>query len=139
VKYLLDTNVISELRRDAECAPEVAEWYRSVTSADLSLSVLVAGEVKQGIEKLRRHGAHRRAEVYARWLDALKEEFADRMLPVTAAVAERWGELRATSPVPPIDGLMAATALEHDLTFVTRDVGPLADKGVRLLNPWATR
>ncbi len=136
MRYLLDTNVVSELRKGPACAPAVAIWANSVESVDLSMSVLALGEIRHGIEVLRRRGDTRQAEVFATWLDRLKSEFADRFIAVSATIAERWGELRGIHPLPPIDGLMAATALEHDLTFVTRDTVPLVSTGVQLLNPW---
>jgi predicted nucleic acid-binding protein len=136
LRFLLDTNVISEVGKGGACNPSVAGWYDATDSLDLALSVLVLGEVMQGIEKLRRHGAHCRAQTYTTWLDELKQNYTERLLPVTPPIAERWGQMRAARPLPPIDGLMAATAVEHDLTFVTRDTGPLGDTGVRLLNPW---
>ena len=136
MKYLLDTNVVSELRKGPACAPRVASWATSVASADLSMSVLALGEIRHGIEVLRRRGDSKQAEIFATWLDRLKSEFADRFLVVSGTIAERWGELRGMNPLPPIDGLMAATALEHDLTFVTHDTVPLVSIGVRLLNPW---
>ena len=136
MRYLLDTNVVSELRKGPVCAPGVAGWARSVESADLALSVLVPGEIRHGIEVLRRRGDGLQADLFSVWLERLKSEFADRMISVTTRIAERWSELRGLSPAPPIDGLMAATAIEYDLTFVTRDAGPLAGTGVRLLDPW---
>jgi predicted nucleic acid-binding protein len=137
LSYLLDTNVVSELRKGPAGAPPVRAWASSVESAELSLSVLVLGEIRQGIEALRRRGDHAQAGIFAAWLDGLKTEFADRAISISPTIAERWGELRGARPVPPIDGLMAATALEHDLTFVTRDVEAVAGTGVRLLNPWS--
>ena len=100
------------------------------------MSVLALGEIRHGIEVLRRRGDTTQAEVFAAWLDRLRSEFADRVIHVSGAIAERWGELRGRNPLPPIDGLMAATALEHELTFVTRDTEPLTSIGVSLLNPW---
>jgi toxin FitB len=136
LRYLLDTNVVSELRKGPLRAAKVASWAESVDAADLGLSVLVVGEIRQGIETLRRRGDGPQAEVFAAWLERLKLEFRDRVLPVDSAVAERWGELRAETALPPVDGLMAATALEHDLVFVTRDVAAVAATGVRVLDPW---
>jgi predicted nucleic acid-binding protein len=136
VRYLLDTNVVSELRKGPACAPAIRAWSTSVESADLTLSVLVLGEIRQGIQALRRRGDRAQADIFSTWLSGLKEEFADRAISVSPSIADRWGELRGNAPVPPIDGLMAATALEHDLTFVTRDVEAVAGTGVRLLNPW---
>ncbi len=133
--YLLDTNVISEIRKPHRDA-RVAAWFEEADSADLNLSVLVVGEIRQGIERLRRRGAGKQADALDLWLASLKEEFADRLLPISATIAERWGRLNAERPLPDIDGLMATTAIEHDLTLVTRDTRALAANGVRVLDPW---
>jgi toxin FitB len=135
VSYLLDTNVISEIRRP-EPNKGVADWFASTEAADLYLSVLVVGEVRQGIERLRHRRDRRQASLFENWLSVLKEEFADRVVPISIAIAERWGLLNAQKPLPVIDGLLAATAIEHDLTFVTRDVRPFRETGADLLNPW---
>ena len=135
MSFLLDTNVVSELRRPNR-NPRVSAWFEQVDSSELFLSVLVAGEVRQGIERLRRRGDDEQAGVFERWLAALKEDYADRLLAISTAVAERWGRLNAVKPLPVIDGLLAATAIEHDLTLVTRDDATLASSGARLLNPW---
>jgi predicted nucleic acid-binding protein len=100
------------------------------------VSVLVIGEIRQGIERLRLRRDNRQADVLEPWLHRLKAEFAERVLGVSEAVAERWGALNAARPRPIIDGLLAATAIEHDLTFVTRDRGAIADAGARVFNPW---
>jgi predicted nucleic acid-binding protein len=133
--YLLDTNVVSELRKPH---PDrgVAAWFEETASADLYLSVLVVGEVRLGIDRLRRRRDRRQGEVFERWLAILKEQFADRLLPVSVAVAEHWGALNAVRTLPVVDGLLAATALEHDLTLVTRDEQAVASTGARVLNPW---
>jgi predicted nucleic acid-binding protein len=135
VTYLLDTNVVSEIRKPRPHAG-VAAWFGEAESIGLYLSVLVVGEVRQGIERLRRRRDRQQAEMFERWLAVLKEEFADRLLPVSVAVADRWGRLNAAKPLPVIDGLLAATAIEHDLTLVTCDVDILTESGARLLNPW---
>jgi toxin FitB len=136
--YLLDTNVVSELRKP--CANQaVRSWFAGVDSSELYLSVLVVGEVRQGIDRLIRRGDRTQAQIYERWLATLEREFADRLLPVSVSVAERWGSLNAVRILPTVDGLLAATAIEHDLTFVTRDVDAVAESGVRALDPWASR
>ena len=137
MSYLLDTNVVSEIRKPHR-ADAVAAWFADVESSQLFLSVLVVGEIRQGIERLRRRRDRKQAAVFEEWLEALRSEFADRLLPVSTAVAERWGRLNAEQPLPVVDGLLAATALEHDLTFVTRESGSFASHGVRILNPWDT-
>jgi toxin FitB len=135
LSFLLDTNVISELRKPNR-DHRVSDWFEQVDSSDLYLSVLVTGEVRQGIERLRLRGDDKQADVFERWLGTLKNNYADRVLAISTAVAERWGRLNAAKPLPVIDGLVAATAIEHDLTLVTRDSLTLASSGVRLLNPW---
>lgn len=134
MSYLLDTNVVSELRKRTP-APPVAAWFEATPGSDLFLSVLVVGEIRQGIERLRGRDPAR-TRVFERWLSTLKREFADRILPVTSSVAEGWGRLNAPGPLPVIDGLLAATALVHGLTLVTREAGRLERTGVPVLNPW---
>lgn len=132
--YLVDTNVVSELRRPAPAA-EVAQWRAAVAPEELYISVLVVGEIRQGIERLRRRDPTQAAAL-ERWLGALKREFEERILQVTTTVAEAWGRLAAPNPLPAVDGLLAATALVHGLVLVTRDVARLEHTGVPLLNPW---
>ena len=134
--FLLDTNVISEARKPAPDS-NVHAWLASVPEADLYLSVLVVGEIRQGIERLRRRDPMQ-AEPHETWLSALLHGFADRLIPVTAEVCEEWGRLNVPDPLPVIDGLMAATAKVRDWTFVTRNVADLARTNVRLLNPFDT-
>lgn len=134
MSYLLDTNVISEVRRRSP-NPGVASWFEQAAGEDLFLSVLVLGEIRQGIERLRARDPEQ-AEVFERWLELLSQDFLDRLLPVSAAVAEAWGRLNAPSPLPVIDSLLAATALVHGLTLVTRDTSKLEKTGVALLDPW---
>jgi toxin FitB len=134
VAFLLDTNVISEARKRAP-DPNVRAWLASVPEADLYVSVLVVGEIRQGIERLRRRDPAQAAP-YETWLSALLHGFADRLVPVTADVCEEWGRLNVPDPLPVVDGLMAATAKLRDWTFVTRNVADLARTEVRLLNPF---
>ena len=135
MSFLLDTNVISEARKP-NGNPRVRAWLASVKGADLYLSVLAVGEIRQGIEWLRRRDAAQ-AAVYEAWLNRLRQDCAHRILPITADVAEEWSRLNVPDPVPAIDGLLAATAKAHGLTLVTRDTAALARTGVRLLNPFA--
>ncbi len=132
--YLVDTNVVSELRR-RNPSRAVVSWRDSVSSGELHVSVLVVGEIRQGIERLRRRDRSQAAGL-ERWLDTMKREFGDRILPVTTAIAEAWGRLAALQPLPPVDGLLAATALVHGLTLVTREAPRLEPTGISLLNPW---
>jgi toxin FitB len=137
VAFLLDTNVISEARKPA-ADPNVRAWLASVPDAELYVSVLVIGEVRQGIERLRRRDPAR-VEVFEAWLSALRHDYGDRVVPVSAEVAEEWGRLNVPDPLPVIDGLLAATAKVRGWTLVTRNVGDLARTGVRLLNPFDPR
>jgi predicted nucleic acid-binding protein len=134
VTFLLDTNVVSEARRPAG-HPGVRAWVRSVPAADLFVSVLVVGEIRRGVEQLRRRDP-RQAAVIEAWLLRLVAEYGDRVLPVTAAVAEEWGRLNVPDPLPVVDGLLAATARVHGLVLVTRNTPDFARTGVRLLNPF---
>ena len=132
--YLLDTNVVSEARKPAADA-NVLGWLASVADDDLYLSALVVGEIRQGIERLRRRDPGR-AVVFDSWLSTLLHDYGDRIVPVSAEVAQEWGRLNVPDPLPVIDGLMAATAKQRGWTFVTRNVADLARTGVRLLNPF---
>lgn len=135
MSYLLDTNVLAEIRKPRP-HPAVAAWYEEAGDDELFLSVLVVGEIQQGVARLRRKDP-RQAAVYEAWLGKLRREFADRVLPVTQDVALEWGRLSAGNPPPVIDGLIAATALVHGLTVVTRNVADFEPTGVPLLNPFA--
>lgn len=134
--WLVDTNVLSELRKGRRADAGVRRWFDEVDDRALFTSVLVFGELRRGVESIRRRDRAAAAGL-SRWLDALAERFGDRLLPIDAAVAGRWGELNVPDPVPTVDGLLAATALVHDLTLVTRNVRDVAGTGVRLLDPFA--
>lgn len=133
--YLLDTNVVSEIQRPTPDR-RVARWIESVRSHDLYLSVLVLGEVRRGIEDLRPRDPDRAAG-YEKWLETLEQTYSDHIIPVSAAVADRWGRLNGRRKWPVIDSLLAATALVHDFTFVTRNGKDVKGTGVRLLDPFA--
>jgi predicted nucleic acid-binding protein len=135
--YLLDTNVASETRKGQRVNAGVMAWLESVEDTDLFLSVLVLGEIRKGIEQARPKDPVK-AQALERWLAGLEQKYGDRVLPVTAAVADQWGRLSAIRPISTVDGLLAATALAHDLTLVTRDVTDVAHTGVKLINPFAT-
>jgi len=132
---LLDTNVVSELRKGKRTNPDVLTWFQAVDEDDLFLSVLVVVEIRCGIERIRSSDPVQ-ARVLDRWLKGLEVAYVDRVLLVTTAIADRWGRLSANNPPSVVDGLIAATALENDLTLVTRNVQDLARTGVRLLNPF---
>ncbi len=134
VSFLLDTNVLSEARRPRGDA-KVKAWLASVPADNLYLSVLVVGEIRGGIERLRRRDPAQ-ADAYEGWLATLRRDYADRLLPVTAEVAEEWGRMNVPDPLPVVDGLMAATAKAKGLTLVTRNTADIERSGVRILNPF---
>lgn len=134
MSYLLDTNILSEVRKPQGNA-RVKAWFERVSSTELYLSVLVLGEIRQGVERLRRRD-ETQAEVYERWLEGLTTHYAERLLPIDSAVASTWGRLNAPDPLPVIDGLLASTALVHNLTLVTRNTRDVERTGVQLLNPF---
>jgi toxin FitB len=135
VSFLLDTNVVSEIRKQT---PDegVASWFASVPADSLFLSVLVVGEIRQGIERLARRDPAQ-AEIFEHWLRQLVDGYGDRLIPITERIAQAWGRLNVPDAVPVVDGLMAATALAHDWTLVTRNVNDVKSTGVRLLNPFS--
>jgi predicted nucleic acid-binding protein len=134
MSFLLDTNVVSELRKKSP-DPGVVDWLESVKSAQLYLSVLVVGEIKQGVERLAARDP-KQATAIDDWLQRLVRGYSDRIVPVSLEVAEAWGRLNASRPLPLADGLMAATALVHDWTFVTRNTADVERTGARLLDPF---
>ena len=133
--FLLDTNVISELRKRDRCAPKVDAWSRSVPKNWDFLSVIVIAELRRG-SRLKSRTNPATGEVLEKWINRLTKLYEGRILPVTLDVAETWGRLSAIRPLPPEDGLLAATALVHDLTLVTRNTRNVDGLGITLLNPW---
>ena len=133
--FLIDTSIISEIRKGGRCNPKVAAWFRKVRDEEIFLSVLVVGEIRQGIERLRPRNA-RQAHALEQWLEELLESFGDRVLPVDESTAQRWGRINARDTFPVIDSILAATADVHGLTLVTRNIKDVEKSGVRCLNPF---
>jgi toxin FitB len=131
---LLDTNVVSELRK-RQPDPNVLAWYATVSSADLFLSVLTIGEIRLGIERLRRNDPAQ-ADTIEHWLRGLHSGYQDHLINVDAAVGEEWGRMNVPDPLPVIDGLLAASAKIRGWTLVTRNVNDLRGSGVSLINPF---
>ena len=136
--FLLDTIIVSELVKPKPEA-NVTEWVQNIDESLLYLSVLTLGEIRRGIAALPQ--SRRRATLEA-WLDKdLRARFEGRILVIDQEVADRWGSLTSAARnsrivLPVIDGLLAATALEHNLTLVTRDTGQIPSMGVAVFNPW---
>lgn len=135
MRFLLDGNVLSELRKRSRCAAPVRRWFDAQFENDLAISVITLGEISAGIARLALRDVPQ-AQHLESWLRQTKKLYADRVLPVTASIAIRSGTLSPRKRLPALDGLIAATALEHDLTVVTRDVRDFERSGVRLFNPW---
>ena len=135
MNYLIDTNIVSEVRKGSQCDHSVRVWWESISDSQLFLSSLVIGEVRKGIELARRKDAMQ-AIALERWLESLTSGFAHRILPVTTDIAQEWGRINAIRPVPVIDALLAATALVHGLRLVTRNTEDVEGLGVDTLNPF---
>lgn len=137
MSYLVDTNVLSELRRKSP-SPEVVAWFAQRPASSLYLSALTIGEIRKGIELLP--NSQRKDDLSA-WLSTeLTNYFAGRILSIDIMVCERWGRMLASvrQPVPAIDGLIAATAAEHGLVVVTRNVKDFSVFPITTLNPWSS-
>lgn len=134
--FLLDTNVVSELRRPRRADPRVADWARRMPPEDLFLSAVTILELDMGALRLGRRDASQ-ARVIQQWIeDRVLTAFADRILAVDTAVARRCALLHVPDPRPYRDSLIAATALVHGLTLVTRNHSDFAPMAVPVLNPW---
>ena len=138
MKYLLDTNVISELRKGSRCHPAVAAFFERLPSQDLCISVLTLGELRKGIERIRGRDADQAQSLDA-WLAEISKHYASRIVPIDLEIAARWGRLAAIRTFPVIDGLLAATALVHGLTLVTRNWRDLEGSGAAWLDPFEPR
>ena len=135
MKYLLDSSVLSELRKQRRCDPALTRWYAESKREGMCTSVLVIGELRRGIERLRRRDPAS-ANALDGWLHEIRRRYSGRILPVDEAVADAWGRLGVPDPVPAVDGLLAATALVHGLVLATRNVEDVASTGVRAVNPF---
>lgn len=131
----MDTNVISEVRKGARCHTGVAAWWKRIDGADVYVSVLVIGEIRKGIEMIRRNDPERVAAL-DQWLVALRIGYDHRIVEVDRRVADEWGRISAIRNVPTIDGLLAATATVHRMTLVTRNEADVAGLGSQILNPF---
>jgi len=123
------------VRKGPLCDAQVSAWFASIADEDLFLSTLVLGEIRKGVE-LARPRDPAKATALERWLREVEAAFDGRVLGIGIAVADQWGRMSAIRPIPTIDGLLAATALTHGLTLVTRDDGDVSGLGATVLNPF---
>ena len=132
--FLLDTDVLSALRR-RDRNPETVRWLETQRTSDMHISVVTVGEIERGIAQQRRHNPPF-ADELSRWLDRVLRWYSDRILPVDIGTARRWGQLSAAIGNDSVDLLIAATALEHGLTVVTRNVRHFEPTGVPVVSPF---
>lgn len=135
MSFLLGTNVLSEIRKGARCNTQVREWWSTTETSEIYLSVIVVGEVYRGIDKLMKTNPML-ARKFQAWLRSMIREYSGRILVFDLEATEIWGRLTSKRTLPLADGLLAATALAHDLTLVTRNTRDIHDTGVRYLNPF---
>ena len=135
MSFLLDTNIISEIAKGPRCDANVAAWFASVDDSGLYLSVLVLGEIRKGVESVRRRGPEKAAGL-EKWLDELINSYSERVLPVSQAIADEWGRMSALRSVPVVDGLLAATAKIHRIVLVTRNEAHVHNLGAEFHNPF---
>jgi predicted nucleic acid-binding protein len=136
MRYLIDTNVLSELRKRTRCHPSVAAWeHTELAPHGGAVSVLTIGEIRKGIDLISQRDPQQASSLEF-WLNGLLENFVDRILPITTEVALEWGRLNGLRPLPAVDSMLAATANVHGLILATRNVGDLVNVGVSVVNPF---
>lgn len=137
--YLLDTNVVSEIRKQTLANSGVRGFFRRIATdqAPVFLSVVTVGELRRGVELIRHRGDLPQANRLERWLVHLLERYGDYILDIDSETAQLWGRLRVPHHENALDKLIAATALIHDLTIVTRNRNDFSKTGVRVLNPFS--
>jgi len=133
--FLIDTNVLSELRKASKMDHNVRKWFDAVPSDEIYLSTLTVGEVRHGIELLRRRDPKAAIRLES-WLNEVQKNTGDRILPITNEISEQWGYFGVADPVSVIDGLIAATAMVHGHILVTRNVRDIEQTGVNFINPF---
>ena len=134
--YLVDTNVISEVRKGAKANPGVRRFFKETAAADIYLSAQTIGEIRRGLENIRHRGDIPQTKKLQKWLDVIVNDYADKVLSFDEECAQVWGRLMSPHPQHPIDKQIAAIALIHDLTVVTRNVDDFRGTGVEIQNPF---
>ncbi len=136
MSFLIDTNVLSEIRKGPRADLGVQAWFENVEPDELFVSVLILGEIRRGIE-LKRPRDPAQAQHLDAWLTQLTEEFSGRLVPISPAIADAWGRFGVPNALPAVDGLLAATAHVHRLILVTRNTKDFERAGIMLLNPFS--
>lgn len=136
--YLIDTNVISEVRKGGKADKGVRQFFARITDRqeEVFLSVVTIGELRRGIELIRYRGNERQAQLLEEWLTSLLGGYSDNILNIDAEIAQIWGKLRVPHPENALDKQIAATALIHNLTLVTRNQKDYENTGIKLFNPF---
>ena len=135
-QFLFDTNLISELRKGRRCDPALLWWFKTISEDSCFLSVVTIGEIRFGIEHLRKRDARNSLNIEL-WLEETSGAYGERILPISAAIAEKWGKLRILCDGPVADGLIAATASHHNLTVATRNEKDFENFGIKVFNPFS--
>ena len=135
MKYLLDTNVLSEVRKGSNTHPAVRKWWSETDFLEIHVSVMVLGEIRQGVERLRGKNPQKAQEI-ERWLQSITNALGARLLVVNHKIADVWGRMGVKRTLPLVDSVLAATAVAHGLTLVTRNTKDIQDTGARYLNPF---
>jgi len=138
LKYLLDTNVISEVQKGRSAHSAVRKWWSETNIEDIYTSVMVLGEIRQGVERLRIRDPRRAVEI-ENWLQSITASMGTRLLVVNQKIADTWGRMGKNRSLPLVDSILAATAVAHNLTLVTRNIKDIQGTGVNYLNPFDAR
>ena len=138
MSILVDTNVVSELKRGRNAAPAVTAWFATMPAEQIFTSVVVLGEVRRGIELIARCDKAQ-AEMLERWYASMRQQLGTRVLPVDEPVMMMWSRISVPDPLPAYDGLIAATALVNNMTVATRNTADFRRVGVTVVDPWSDR
>ena len=138
MRFLVDTNVVSELKRGRHAAPAVAQWFEALPPDQVFTSVIVLGEIRRGIELIARRDRPQ-AELLERWYTGMRRKLDTRVIVIDEPIMIMWSRISVPDPLPSYDGLLAATALVHDMTVVTRNTSDFRRVGAKVLDPWTER